>query len=220
MPFATTGQGDLFAEEPANSWDEKFLPLIEKYKNHQHPLLYKNLFQLMVMVILSAQDSDKHINQIAPVFFAAYPDFETIARATPEALHKFLSGVRNFANKCRWIHRTAVKLRSGEISLSMEQLTSLDGIGRKSANVIRREMNEPAEGIVVDLHVLRIIPRLGISQAKDGTKAEKDLMKIVSQPLWHHLGMAISFLGREICRPTNPKCPICVMNRHCPAANL
>lgn len=99
----------------------------------------------------------------------------------------------------------------------MEDLTALDGIGRKSANVIRREMKEPAEGIIVDLHVLRVIPRLGISQAKDGTRMEKDLMQAVSKKLWHHLGMSISFLGREVCRPTNPKCGECVMLHHCPA---
>lgn len=110
-----------------------------------------------------------------------------------------------------------MKLASGKISLKMEDLTALDGIGRKSANVIRREMKEPAEGIIVDLHVLRVIPRLGISQAKDGTRMEKDLMQAVSKKLWHHLGMSISFLGREVCRPTNPKCGECVMLHHCPA---
>ena len=97
----------------------------------------------------------------------------------------------------------------------MEDLTALDGIGRKSANVIRREMAEPAEGIIVDLHVLRVSPRIGISQAKDATKMEKDLMKAVSPALWNHLGMALSFHGREICRPTNPKCAGCIMKAHC-----
>jgi endonuclease III len=220
MGKGKTRQGDLFGDEPPGTWDEKFKPLIAKYQETSHPLLYKNLYQLMVMVVLSAQDSDRHINQVAQPFFAAFPDFAAIAKTSPEALHPYLSGVRNFANKCNWLFKTAVKLAQGKISLRMDDLTALDGIGRKSANVIRREMKEPAEGIIVDLHVLRVIPRLGISQAKDGTKMEKDLMQAISKPLWHQVGMCISFLGRETCRPTNPKCHECVMSPHCPSANL
>lgn len=211
--------GNLFDPTSGNAWDEKLLPLIEKYQATPHPLQYKNLYQLMVMVILSAQDSDKHINEVAPPFFAAFSDFSAIAKASPKALHPYLKSVRNFANKCEWLYKTATKLGSGKISLKMEDLTALDGIGRKSANVIRREMKEKAEGIIVDLHVLRVVPRLGISQAKDATRMEKDLMQAISEPLWHHAGMCISFLGRETCRPSNPKCGECVMNPHCKFAN-
>ena len=206
---------DLFESE----WDDHLKPLIEEYKNRHHPLSYKNLYQLIVMVVLSAQDSDKHINEVAPPFFAAFPNFASIAAAQPEDLHPYLRGVRNFGNKCTWLHATAQKLGGGNISLAMDALTALSGIGRKSANVIRREMKEPAEGIIVDLHVLRVVPRLGISQAKDATRMEKDLMKVISKPLWHHVGMSISFLGREICRPTNPKCGECIMQAHCAFAN-
>lgn len=204
----------------ASPWDAKLRPLILKYRRKPHPLKYENLYQLIVMVILSAQSSDKYINQIAPALFGAFPDFAAIAGSRPKSLYPYLSGIRNFANKSRWLHETATKLGSGEISLETDDLVSLSGIGRKSANVIRREMKEPAEGIIVDLHVLRVIPRLGISQAKDGTRMEKDLMQAISEPLWHHLGMCISFLGRETCRPTNPKCHGCVMSPHCPSANL
>lgn len=169
----------------------------------------------MVMVVLSAQDSDKHINEVAPPFFAAFPDFAAIAQTSPKALHPYLKDVRNFAHKCEWLFKTAVKLGNGKISLKMEDLTDLDGIGRKSANVIRREMRESAEGIIVDLHVLRVAPRLGISKAKDATRMEKDLMQAISKPLWHHAGMCISFLGRETCRPSSPKSTECIMNPHC-----
>lgn len=215
MGRSNNDNGNLFDPPSGGEWDTKFGSLIEKYKDKQHPLQYKNLYELMVMVVLSAQDSDRHINEVAPPFFAAFPDFATIAKATPEALHPYLKGVRNFSNKCVWLHKTAQKLERGKISLKMDDLTALDGIGRKSANVIRREMKEPAEGIIVDLHVLRVVPRLGISQAKEATRMEKDLMKAISRPLWHHAGMCISFLGREICRPSNPKCGECVMNPHC-----
>jgi len=97
----------------------------------------------------------------------------------------------------------------------MTELTALKGVGRKSANVIMREAEVKAEGIMCDLHVLRVVPRLGISQAKDGTKMEKDLMAVIPQDMWGEVGMAISFLGRETCRPTNPKHNECVMNKVC-----
>ncbi len=212
--------GNLFDPPSGGEWDEKLRPLIEKYKDKSHPLQYKNLYQLIVMVVLSAQDSDKHINEVAPPFFAAFPDFAAIAKSSPKALHPYLKGVRNFAHKCEWLYKTAEKLGKNQISLNMDDLIALDGIGRKSANVIRREMNESAEGIIVDLHVLRVIPRLGISQAKDATRMEKDLMQAISKPLWHHVGMSISFLGRETCRPSNPKCGECVMSPHCAFARL
>ena len=97
----------------------------------------------------------------------------------------------------------------------MENLTALKGIGRKSANVIMREANVPVEGIIADLHVIRVSPRIGlISETKDGNKAEKQLMQILPKNIWGEIGMAISFLGREICRPT-PKCPECPIIKDC-----
>lgn len=206
---------DLFGKETDQLWDERFLPLIDKYKDKPHPLRYSNLYQLIVMVILSAQDSDRHINEIAPRFFAAFPDFKSVAAVSPGALYPYLNGVRNFTQKCKWLCATASALKDGQVSLDMEALTALGGIGRKSANVIRREMNETAEGIIVDLHVLRVVPRLGLSQTKNPGRMEKDLMKAVSRPLWHHVGMCISFLGRETCRPSNPKCGECMMRANC-----
>ncbi len=87
----------------------------------------------------------------------------------------------------------------------MEELTALPGIGRKSANVILRESGLKAEGIIVDLHVVRVSPRLGIAAGTDPKKIEKQMMEVLEQKDWGQAGMAISFLGREICRPTNPK---------------
>ena len=97
-------------------------------------------------------------------------------------------------------------------------LTSLPGIGRKSANVIIRESGDTAEGLIVDLHVLRVAPRLGIAEMTDKPKpekVEKQIMDKLPQDQWNQAGMALSFLGREICRPTDPKCDICVMNSVC-----
>lgn len=198
------------------TWTEAFAPLIKKYKGKPHPLEYKNLYQLVVMVILSAQDSDKNINNIAPVFFNAFPDMTALSKADEETLFKLLSKVRNFGNKTKWLIELASKIKSDKnIPLTMEGLTELPGIGRKSANVIMRESGIKAEGVIVDLHVVRVAPRIGVASGTDPKKIEKQLMETISQKDWGEAGMAISFLGREICRPTNPKCPECVMSTHC-----
>jgi endonuclease-3 len=197
------------------NWPEAVKPLLKKYKNTKHPLEYKNVYQLMVMVVLSAQDSDKHINKIAPEFFKNFPNMEALSQATPEALQPFISDVRNFGNKCKWLSALAKQIKKDKnIPLTLDELTALPGIGRKSANVIKRETGAEAEGIIVDLHVVRVAPRLGIATGADPKKIEKQMMDVLPQKEWD-AGMAMSFLGREICRPTNPKCGECVMNTVC-----
>jgi endonuclease-3 len=169
----------------------------------------------MVMVILSAQDSDKHINQIAPTFFTAFPNMKALSQATPAAIQEQISDVRNFGNKSNWLSELSKKIKDDKnIPLSLDELTELPGIGRKSANVIKREAGAAAEGIIVDLHVVRVAPRLGIASGTDPKKIEKQLMEVLPAKQWD-AGMAMSFLGREICRPTAPKCEVCVMNSVC-----
>ena len=199
-----------------NDWPDAVLPLIKKYHGKKHPLDYQNRYQLTVSVILSAQDSDKHINEIAPAFFKAYPTMKDLATATVDDLFPLLNSVRNFGNKCKWLVSLAKMVGSDDkIPATMEDLTKLSGIGRKSANVIIRESGGPAEGIIVDLHVVRVAPRLGIATGDKPDKIEKQLMETLPKPQWGEIGMAISFLGRETCRPTNPKCGECVMNSVC-----
>ncbi|UKJ05862.1 endonuclease III domain-containing protein [Solitalea lacus] len=196
-------------------WVEAIKPLINKYKNKQHPLEYKNIYQLVVMVVLSAQDSDRNINNIAPKLFEAFPDMQSLSRANADALFPFISGVRNFGNKTKWLMELSQLIKEdNNIPLTLEELVKLPGIGRKSANVILREAGKPAEGVIVDLHVVRVAPRLGIASGTDPKKIEKQIMDTLPVELWD-AGMAISFLGRELCRPTNPKCEQCLMNPVC-----
>jgi endonuclease III len=198
------------------NWQKEIQPLIKKDKGKKHPLDYKNIYQLVVMVVLSAQDSDKHINQLAPAIFEEFPNMKALSKATTESLFAHISKVRNFGNKTKWLLELASTVKEDKnIPSTMEGLTALPGIGRKSANVIMREMGEKAEGIVVDLHVVRVAPRLGIATGADPKRIEKQLMEAVDEKDWGEVGMAISFLGREICRPTNPKCTECVMNKVC-----
>lgn len=203
--------------ETDDNWSEKLKPLIKKYKGKKHPLEYKNTYQLMIMVILSAQDSDANINKIAPTLFEIFPNIESLAVSNVEALIPHISKVRNFGTKANWIIEIAQTIKSNEnIPLTMEKLTALKGIGRKSANVILRETNKPAKGIIADLHVIRVGPRIGLcNKNKDGNKVEKQLMELLPKNIWNEIGMVLSFLGREICRPTNPKCEICPIKNDC-----
>lgn len=205
---------DLFGQ--TSDWATYLSPILTKYKNRKHPLAYENLYQLVVMVILSAQDSDANINVIAPALFEVYPDMERLSVTNRDALLPNISTVRNFRTKANWLIEIAQIIEKNEnIPLTMNALTALKGIGRKSANVILRESNQPAEGIIADLHVIRVAPRIGlISETKDGNKVEKQLMQVLPKSIWGEIGMAISFLGREICRP-KPKCDLCPINNCC-----
>lgn len=199
-----------------HNWQKEIQPLIKKYKGKKHPLNYTNLYELLVSVVLSAQDSDRNINKLAPELFKAYPDMKSLSKADAESLFPFISKVRNFRNKTKWLLELSGRIKENKnIPTNLEGLTDLPGIGRKSANVIMREVGIKAEGIIVDLHVVRVAPRLGIATGSDPKKLEKQMMDLLPPKDWGEVGMAISFLGREICRPKNPKCPECVMNKVC-----
>lgn len=196
-------------------WHTIIQPLLQKYKGRRHPLNAKSRYQLLVMVVLSAQDSDAHINAIAPAFFEKYPDMPSLAKASVQDIQLSIADVRNNSKKADWLTSISKVVKvNDKIPMTMETLTALRGIGRKSANVILRESGKPAEGIMVDLHVVRVAPRIGIVTATEPIEIEKQLMQILPEEDWD-IGMAISFLGRETCRPSNPKCVECLMKENC-----
>ena len=128
------------------------------------------------MVVLSAQDSDKNINKLAPKFFESFPNMQALAKADPELLHPLIGKVRNFAKKAKWLTEIAQSVKKdSNIPMTQEELTALPGIGRKSANVIMREAGKKPEGVIVDLHVVRVAPRLGIATGSDPKKIENKL---------------------------------------------
>lgn len=196
-------------------WHLIIQPLLEKYKGRKHPLEYKNLYQLLVMVVLSAQDADANINRMSEQFFATFPSLEILAVADKSAILSVITSVRNSQKKADRLHAIARTLKSDRnIPLTMEGLVKLYGIGRKSANVILRESGRPAEGIMVDIHVVRVAPRIGLVQASEQNEIEAELMQLFPKVDWD-IGMALSFLGREICRPTKPNCAICPLIADC-----
>lgn len=199
------------------NWGEAFKPLMKKYKGKKHPLDYESTYQLLVMVVLSAQDSDRNINSLAPAFFKVFPNMEALSTVNdPELLYPYISKVRNFGNKAKWLTKIAQQVKKDkDIPMTMEGLTALPGIGRKSANVIMRESGIKAEGVIVDLHVVRVGERLGVTKSSDPKKIEQDIMQVVPEKDWGEVGMAISFLGREICRPSHPQHDECPMAKVC-----
>lgn len=205
---------DLFGE--SSNWEIKLKPILDKYKGEKHPLNYQNTYQLLVMVVLSAQDSDANINKIAPALFEKFTTLKSLSQTNSETFIPYINKVRNYPTKAGWLLEIAKTIQNDEdIPLTMQDLTALRGIGRKSANVILRETGKPAEGIIADLHVIRVAPRIGIiKESKDGNKIEKDLMQVLPKSIWSEIGMAISFLGREICRP-KPKCEECLLADIC-----
>jgi endonuclease III len=196
------------------NWVKAIQPLLKAYEGKKHPLEYGNTYHLLVMVILAGQDSDRNINKIAPEFFKEFPDMASLSKQTPESVMQKISKVRNFRNKSNWLVKIAKQVKDdSNIPLTLDQLVQLPGIGRKSANVILRESGKPAEGIMVDLHTVRVAPRLGIVDSGDPKQIEQELMTILPQKYWD-AGMAMSFHGREICRP-KPLCEVCFMKDVC-----
>src|SRR5258706_1098981 len=151
-----------------HQWQKEIQPLLKKYKGKKHPLDYHNEYELLVMVVLSAQDSDRNINKLAPELFNAFPNMKSLSGADAESLYPFVKKIRNFRNKTKWLLALSSAIKTDKnIPTSLEALTQLSGIGRKSANVILREAGLPAEGIIVDLHVVPVAPSLGIRQGTD-----------------------------------------------------
>jgi len=196
-------------------WNGVLKPLFKKYRGKKHPLEFNDPYQLLVMIVLSARASDIMVNNLAPALFKQYPSFKHLATATPEELYPLLR-VPGFRNKAAWIVEIAKTLAPLKaIPETITELTLLKGFGRKSANVYMSQIGLPAEGVIVDLHTLRVAPRLGIAIGEDPKKIEQQLMVKVNKKDWHILGMSLTYLGRETCRPTNPHCEECLVNSVC-----
>lgn len=198
-----------------SNWAKDLEPLIKKYEKRKIPLDYSNRYELLVMVVLAAQSSDNQINKISVPFFKAYPSFKELKGVSAEDLYPFLKTIRGFRKKAAWIVDIAKTIEDErDIPSTIKELTKLPGIGRKTANVIIRESHDKAEGIVVDLHVVRVAPRLGVVISSKPDKIERELMDVMPPDTWNEIGMALSFHGRETCRP-KPKCEECIVNSVC-----
>ena len=181
------------------------------FLNHDNP------WQLLFATILSAQCTDKRVNMVTAGLFEKYRSIEAFATADIEELEKDIHSTGFYHNKAKNIIECAKRLileYHGEVPSDIDELTSLAGVGRKTANVIRGNIyNEPS--IVVDTHVKRISKRLGFTKEEDPVKIEFDLMRILPKEQWIAYNIQIITLGRSICVARSPKCGICFINQYC-----
>lgn len=195
--------------------------LREKIPSPKSELKYENEMQFAAAVALSAQTTDKKVNEITKGLFEKYKSWEDFAQADLVKLQSDIRGVNFHLGKAERIIGMAQKVLfdfGGRLPRSMEELTTLPGIARKSANVIMAELWGKAEGIVVDTHVIRVSQRLGLTLQQDAVKIEKDLMREMPEEDWKYIGQALVLHGRYVCTARKPKCAECILNKICPSA--
>lgn len=182
-------------------------------------LNYETPWQLLIAVILSAQCTDARVNIVTKDLFVKYPTLEAFANADLEEMERDIHSTGFYHNKAKNIiscARTLVEEYGGEVPRSLEELTSLAGVGRKTANVIRGNIyNDPS--VVVDTHVKRISKKLGFTKEDDPVKVEQDLMRVLPKDHWILYNIQIITLGRSLCTARNPKCTECFLADLCRA---
>lgn len=183
-------------------------------------LKFNNAFELLIATILSAQSTDKTVNQVTPILFAKYPSPAALARAELKELETLIHATGFFRNKARNLAGCAQVLSTqyhGEVPKTMLELTALPGVGRKTANVVLGNAFGINDGVVVDTHVQRLAQRLGFTKYDAPEKIERDLMSIVPQAEWTKFSHRVILHGREICNARKPKCADCALASYCPA---
>jgi endonuclease-3 len=178
---------------------------------------------LLVATILSAQCTDERVNLVTADLFRKYREPEDYLKVSPRELEKDIQSTGFFRNKTKSIQGTAKVLTEeygGKVPHTMDELLELPGVARKTANVVLGNAFDIKSGIVVDTHVTRLSHRLDLSQEKDPTKIERDLVEFVPKKDWVIFSHLLIFHGRKICRARNPLCEECVVERSCPSSFL
>lgn len=178
---------------------------------------------LLFAVILSAQCTDKKVNQITPILFTKFPTLEHFAAKPIEELETIIHPLGFYRNKSKSLHKCAEQLLlnfNGILPDTMEDLTSLAGVGRKTSNVILWNIFEKNVGFVVDTHIGRIAQRVGLTKQKTPEKIEQDLMRKLPQDKWGVLSHELIQFGRELCRAPVPVCSECFLREVCPKVGV
>ncbi len=182
-------------------------------------LTHKNPFQLLIATILSAQCTDVRVNQVTPKLFETFPGPEDIIKGDPEVLISLIRTTGFFNNKAKNIIACSLKLVEnfkGEVPNTLQELITLAGVGRKTANVVLGEAFGQ-QAIVVDTHVRRVSNRLGLSKSNDPVQIEKDLMRLLPQKKWTASAHRLLLHGRHTCKARTPLCELCVVVDLCPS---
>ena len=198
---------------------DKIRKILRKvYPDVKTQLLHQNPFELLVATILSAQCTDKQVNQVTPVLFERLKTPADFAAVPLKNLENLIRPTGFFHNKAKNIKNCAKALlakHNGKVPRTLEALVKLPGVGRKTANVVLgAAFGIP--GVVVDTHVARISNRLGLTRHKNPEKIEFDLMQIVPKRAWNDFSLQLIFFGRSTCTARKPRCPQCPLERLCP----
>ena len=186
-------------------------------------LEHETPFHLLIATILSAQCTDERVNRVTPGLFRAYPTPGAFAAADPADVEDRIRSTGFFRNKAKSIlgaSRAVVERHGGELPTTMEELTKLPGVGRKTANVILGTAFQRNDGVVVDTHVKRISRRLGLTRQTDPVKIEQDLMKTLPREEWTIFSHRIIWHGRKVCKAIRPRCGECRLATLCPSAEV
>jgi endonuclease III len=184
-------------------------------------LHYRSAFELSVATILSAQCTDKMVNQVTPSLFAAYPTPADLAAAPAPAVETLVKRTGFFRQKTKSIQgvaRTVADEHGGQVPADMDVLTTLPGVGRKTANVVLGNACGINAGVVVDTHVQRVAARLGLTSETDPEKIERVLMDLFARDRWTLLSHLLIWHGRRVCEARKPRCENCTLSIICPSA--
>lgn len=202
----------------------KILKILKKtYPDANCALNFKNPFQLLVATILSAQCTDVRVNLVTQHLFKKYKSAKDFAKADLGELENEIRSTGFFRQKAKWIQdssRCILQKFAGKVPKKMEELLTLPGVARKTANVVLGTGFGIASGIVVDTHVKRLAARLHLSRQKDPLKIEEDLMKTIPKKDWVWFSHALISHGRKLCKAIRPLCLECPLNRICPSVDL
>lgn len=204
----------------ANGKYKKIIEVLKTLYPKAHTALeHKSAFELLVATILSARCTDERVNKITHALFAKYRTPADFAKADISDIEKLIYTTGFYKNKAKSIKQasqTIVEKFRGKVPDTMENLLTLRGVARKTANVVLSGYFGKSEGIAVDTHVLRLSYRLGFSKEKNPVKIEQDLMKFLNKKYWGWISFALILHGRQVCVSQNPKCNICKLNKLCP----
>lgn len=202
---------------------EEIISILHRtYPRSRTALRFESPLQILVATILSAQCTDEKVNQITPSLFRHYRTPGDFASADPKTLEQEIRPTGFFRSKAKSIigaSRKIVEDFNGEVPDAMEDLITLPGVARKTANIVLSSAFKKAEGIAVDTHVRRLSQRLGLSREKVPDKIEKDLMAIVPKEEWLDFNYMLVNHGRQVCPSRKPRCPECQLKHLCPSAS-
>jgi len=210
-----------------DSRDEQTLEVIDRlydaYPDTTISLAFSSRLELLIAVMLSAQCTDERVNKVTAKLFEKYDGPEEYAAVDQDELAEDISSITYYNNKAKYIRSACsdiVEKHDGEVPDTMDELTELMGVGRKTANVVLQHGHQIVEGIVVDTHVQRISRRLGITEEERPEAIEQDLMGIVPEDDWQWYTHLMITHGRETCTAINPDCSDCLLEDICPSSKV